>query len=148
MRAKFKIMKIKIIILLMIAIGFIGLAHAEPFTPTNGTFAFQEVDIHEIKGINFTIPTKYNITHEDYDEMDFKGVFDKIKIKVTDNGKVKKVKADKSKNITSGKTMLGSVKGYLINKNGTYTFSYKEDGKLVVIKSTNMPLIIGAMGKD
>lgn len=148
MKAKFKIMKIKIIIILMIAIGFMGFVQAEPFTPTNGTFAFQEVDIHEINGINFTIPTKYNMTNEGYGEMDFKGDFDKIKIKVTDNGKIKKVKADKSKNISSGKSMLGSVKGYLVNKNGTYTFSYREDGKLVVIKSTNMPLMIGAIGKD
>lgn len=80
--------------------------------------------------------------------MEFKGDFDKIKVKVNDNAKVKKVKSDKSKNITSSKTMFGSVKGYLVNNNGTYTFSYKEDGKLVVIKSTNMPLMIGAMGKD
>ena len=148
MNIKSMIMKIRIIIMLMIAIGFMGFVHAEPFTPTNGTFAFQEVDIHEINGINFTIPTKYNITHEAYGEMDFKGDFDKIKIKVTDNGTVKKVKADKSKNISSGKTMLGSVKGYLVNKNGTYTFSYSEDGKLIVIKSTNMPLMMGAIGKD
>lgn len=148
MNAKFKIMKIKIIITLLIIVGFMGFVQAEPFTPTNGTFAFQEVDIHEINGINFTIPTKYNMTNEGYGEMDFKGDFDKIKIKVTDNGKIKKVKADKSKNISSGKSMLGSVKGYLVNKNGTYTFSYREDGKLIVIKSTNMPLMIGAIGKD
>ncbi len=148
MNAKFKIMKIKIIITLLIIVGFMGFVQAEPFTPTNGTFAFQEVDIHEINGINFTIPTKYNMTHEGYGEMDFKGDFDKIKIKVTDNGKIKKVKSDKSKNISSGKSMLGSVKGYLVNKNGTYTFSYRDDGKLVVIKSTNMPLMIGAIGKD
>ena len=141
-------MKIKYLIILLGALAVMGFAHAEPFTPMNGTFAFQEVDIHEINGINFTMPTKYEITHDAYSEMIFKGDFDKIKITVTDNGTVKKVKADKSKNITSAKTMLGSVKGYLVNKNGTYTFSYKEDGKLIVIKSTNLPLMIGAMGKD
>ena len=107
-----------------------------------------EVEIHEINGLNFTIPTKYDVASQDYNQMEFKGDFDKIKITVNDNAKVKKVKSDKSKNITSAKTMFGSVKGYLVNNNGTYTFSYKEDGKLVVIKSTNMPLMIGAMGKD
>ena len=44
--------------------------------------------------------------------------------------------------------MFGSVEGYLVDKNGTYTFSYKEDEKLVVIKSKDMALMIGAMGKD
>ena len=132
----------------MILACLIGFVHAQPFTPTNGTFAFQEVDVYEINGLNFTIPTKYDVTHQDYNQMDFKGDSDKIKITVKDNGTIKKVKSNKSKNITSSKTMFGSVKGYLVNKNGTYTFSYEDDGKLVVIKSTNMPLMIGAMGKD
>ena len=143
-----KSMKLKFLIAFLVLACMIGFVHGEPFTPTNGTFAFQEVEIHEINGLDFTIPTKYDVASQDYNQMEFKGDFDKIKITVNDNAKVKKVKSDKSKNITSSKTMFGSVKGYLVNNNGTYTFSYKEDGKLVVIKSTNMPLMIGAMGKD
>jgi hypothetical protein len=44
--------------------------------------------------------------------------------------------------------MVGSQEGYLVDKNGTFTFSYKEGGKLVTIKSKDMALMMGAMGKD
>ena len=44
--------------------------------------------------------------------------------------------------------MFGSVEGYLVDKNGTYTFSYTEDDKLVVVKSKDMSLMMGAIGKD
>ena len=117
----------------------------EKFTPESGTFAFREVEIFEINGINFTIPADYNITYENNTEMDFEHGKNKLNISVADNGTVEKVKKDMSKNITSGKTMLGSQKGYLVDKNGTYTFSYMKNDKLVVIKSENMPLMIGAM---
>lgn len=141
-------MKLKILIALLILFAFIGFVSAETFTPNNGTFAFREVEVFEINGINFTVPTEYNVTYEDSTEMDFKNGADKLKITVVDNGTIHKVKSNKTKNITSGKTMFGSVEGYLIDKNGTYTFSYKEDGKLITVKSKNMPLMIGAMGKD
>ena len=141
-------MKFRYLIAIFLVLACIGFASAETFVPTNGTFAYQEVEIFEINGINFTIPTDYDVISEDSTEMQFKNGKDKIKISVVDNGTVKKVNENKTKNITSGKTMMGSVNGYLVDKNGTFTFSYKEDGKLVVIKSKNMPLIIGAMGKD
>ena len=141
-------MKFRYLIAIFLVLACIGFASAETFVPTNGTFAYQEVEIFEINGINFTIPTDYDVISENSTEMQFKNGKDKIKISVVENGTVKKVKENKTKKITSGKTMMGSVKGYLVDKNGTFTFSYKEDGKLVVIKSKNMPLIIGAMGKD
>lgn len=126
-------------------LAFVGLASADPFTPTNGTFAYQEIEIFEINGINFTVPTDYDVIFENGTEMDFRHDKDKLKISVVDNGTVKKVKENKTRNLTSAKTMLGEVKGYLVDRNGTYTFSYKQDDKLVVIKSKNMPLMIGAM---
>ena len=103
------------------------------------------VSVININGINFTVPTSYDVIFENGTEMDFKHDKDKLKISVVENGTVKKVKENKTRNITSGKTMFGAAEGYLVDKNGTYTFSYKQDDKLVVIKSKNMPLMIGAM---
>ena len=94
------------------------------------------------------MPTDYEVTFENSTEMHFKNSGDKLEISVVENGTVKKVKENKTKNITSGKTMLGPVEGYLVDKNGTYTFSYEDNDKLVVIKSENMPLMIGVMEKD
>jgi hypothetical protein len=141
-------MKFKYFLAILILFALIGIVYAETYVPTEGNFAFQEVEVFEINGINFTVPTEYNITYQGDTEMDFKNDFNKLKITVVKDGKVHKVKKDPSKNITSGKTMLGSQEGYLVDKNGTYTFSYKEDGKLVVIKSKDMSLMVGAMGKD
>jgi len=141
-------MKFKYIVLILLLFSLIACVSAESFTPNEGIFAFREVEIHEINGINFTVPTDYEITFENFTHVDFKQGKDKLKISVVDNGTVKKVKKDLSKNITSGKTMFGSIEGYLVDKNGTYTFSYKEDGKLVVIKSRDMALMMGAIGKD
>ena len=141
-------MKFKYIIPLLLVFALIACVSAESFTSNEGIFAFREVEIHEINGVNFTVPTDYEITFENSTEMDFKHDKDKLKISVVDNGTVKKVKKNPSKNITSGKTMFGSIEGYLVDKNGTYTFSYKEDGKLVVIKSRDMALMMGAIGRD
>lgn len=141
-------MKFKILVAFMILFALMGFAAAQTFTPTNGTFAYKEVEMTEINGINFTIPTEFNTTFENGTEMDFHGVADDINISVVDNGTVVKVKENLSKNVTSGKTMMGSVEGYLVDKNGNLTFSYKQDGKLVTIKSRDMSLIIGAIGRD
>lgn len=141
-------MKLKYVLAIMLLFALIACVHAETFMPDEGIFAFREVETFEINGINFTVPTDYNVTYQGDTEMDFKHVKDKLKISVVKDGKIRKVKNDPSKNITSGKTMLGSVDGYLVDKNGTYTFSYKEDGKLVVIKSKDMALMMGVMGKD
>lgn len=141
-------MKLKYIIAPILLFALVACVSAQSFTPNEGIFAFKEVEIHDINGINFTVPTEYEVTFENSTQMDFKHGKDKLKISVVDNGTVKKVKENRTKNITSGKTMLGSVEGYLIDNNGTYTFSYKEDSKLVVIKSKDMALMMGAIGKD
>ena len=141
-------MKIKFIIPLFLLFALVACVSAESFTPDQGIFAFREVEIHDINGINFTVPTEYEVTFENSTQMNFKHDKDKLKISVVDNGTVKKVKENKTKNITSGNTMFGSVEGYLVDKNGTYTFSYKEGDKMVVIKSEDMALMMGAIGKD
>ena len=142
------IMNIKYIIAFLVLFAVIGFVQAEAFTPDEGIFAYREVDVHEINGLNFTVPTDYNVTFENGTEMHFKHDSDRLKISVVKGGEVKKVKKNPSKNVTSGKTMLGSQEGYLVDRNGTYTFSYRDGGKLVVIKSKDMALMMGAMGKD
>ena len=141
-------MKFRYLLLAVLFFCVIACVHAEVYTPDEGIFAFREVETFEINGINFTVPTDYEPTFENETQMDFKNGKDKLKISVVKDGKVKKVKKDKSKNITSEKTMFGSVEGYLVDKNGTYIFSYTEDDKLVVIKSKDMSLMMGAIGKD
>ena len=138
-------MKAKYFLVMFIALALIGVVHAEKFTPSEGIFAYKEVETFEINGINFTIPTDYDVTFENSTEMDFKHDDTKLKVSVVDDGKIKKVKTNKSKNVTSSKTMLGSQEGYLVDKNGTYTFSYDASDKLVVIKSKDMSLMIGVM---
>lgn len=141
-------MKLRYIIAAALLLCLISCVSAEKFTPDSGIFAYREVETFDINGINFTVPTDYKLTYRDSTQMKFKNPNDKLKISVTDNATVHKVKNDTSKNITSSKTMFGSQEGYLVDKNGTYTFSYREGGKLVVISSKDMSLMIGAMGKD
>lgn len=141
-------MKFKYILAAMMLFAVMGFVHGETFTPDEGIFAYREVEIFEINGINFTVPTDYNVTFENGTEMHFAHDADKLKISVADEGKIRTVKTDRSKNITSGDTMLGSQEGYLVDKNGTYTFSYADSGKLVTVKSRDMSLMMGAMGKD
>ena len=140
-------MKFKIIFAMLVLFALAGVCWGA-FTPEEGIFAYKEVEVFEINGVNFTIPTYFDVTLENSTEMDFKHDSQQIKISVVDDGKIKKVKSDKSKNITASKTMVGSQKGYLVDKNGKFTFSYKEDDKLVTVKSKDMALMIGAIGKD
>ncbi|MBE6499650.1 MAG: hypothetical protein E7Z80_03750 [Methanobrevibacter thaueri] len=141
-------MKTKYLLLITLTILLIGCVQAKTFTPKEGTFAYKEVEKIKINKIKFTIPTEYKIKHKTPTQIQFQHNKDKLKITVTNKGHIKKVKNNPSKNITSSKTMLGSVKGYLVDKNGKYTFSYKEKGKLITIKAKDMNLIIGTMGKD
>jgi hypothetical protein len=141
-------MKLKYVVALVALFAVMGFVHAETFMPDEGIFAFREVETFEINGINFTVPTDYEVVFENGTDMHFKHGKDKLKISVIKNGKIKKVKRNPSKNITSARTMVGSQEGYLVDKNGTFTFSYKEDGKLITIKSKDMALMMGAMGKD
>lgn len=140
-------MTLKYVLAFVLLFALISTVSAS-FMPDDGIFAYRQVETFEINGVNFTVPVDYEPTFENITHMDFKNGKEKLKISVIDNGTVKKVKENPSKNITSGKTMLGFQEGYLVDKNGTYAFSYKEGDKLVVIKSEDMSLIIGAMGED
>ena len=140
-------MKLRYIIPIFLIFAFVGFVSAETFTPESGIFAFKEVENTTVNGIDFTVPVDYKETFSNDTCKIFKKGKDKLKISVVKNGKVHKVK--NSKKVKSGSTFLGSVKGYLVDKNSiSYTFSYHEGKKLVVIKSKELPLIMGVMGKD
>ena len=141
-------MKWKFIIALAVLFALMACAYAETFTPDSGNFAFREVEVFEINGMNFTVPSDYKVTFENSTEMRFAHDKEKLKISVVENGKIKKVRQNRTKNITSGKTMLGSKEGYLVDKNGSYTFSYKEDDRLVSVRSKDMALMIGVIDTD
>lgn len=137
-----KLRYLAIIALLFISVGVTSAS----YMPDEGTFAFREVENYTLHDINFTVPVDYELKDIGDDFLVFKHDKEKLKINVTENGKIKKVNS--TKNVTAGKTMMGSQEGYLVDRNGSYTFSYKEGDYLVTIKSKNMPLMIGVMGKD
>ena len=140
-------MKLRYLIAILAILLFAGFVCGEKFTPSEGDFAFKEVENYTLHGINFTVPVEYKLKDKQKDALLFKHGKDKLKITVKKNGKIKKVKS--TKKIKAEKTMIGSVKGYLVDKNGkSYSFSYKEGKYLVTIKSNDMPLLIGVMGKD
>lgn len=139
-------MRFRYLLIVVLFLVFVGAVSAETFMPDQGLFAFREVEIIEINDVNFTIPTDYEEIQSNNTFKEFKFKNDKLNISVVDNGTVDKVKSNKT--IKSGKTMLGSVDGYLVDRNGTYTFSYHEGDKLVVITSKDMSLMMGVMGKD
>lgn len=141
-------MKFRYVLLIFLFFAVVSCVSAETFVPNEGIFAFREVETFEINGINFTVPSDYNITGHNNTGIDFRNSHDNLSISVSKHTNVKKVKRDRSKNITAGKTMLGSAEGYLVDNNGTYTFSYTLDDKLVIITSKDMSLMIGIIEKN
>lgn len=141
-------MKFRYVLLIFLFFAVVSCVSAETFVPNEGIFAFREVETFEINGINFTVPSDYNITGHNNTGIDFRNSHDNLSISVIKHTNVKKVKSDRSKNITAGKTMLGSAEGYLVDNNGTYTFSYTLDDKLVIITSKDMSLMIGIIEKN
>ena len=140
-------MKLRYVVAALLLFALVGFVCAEAYVPTEGDFAFREVENFTLHGINFTVPTDYKLKDSGDDFLLFKNGKDKLKITVEKNGTIKKVNS--TKKIKAGKTMIGSVKGYLVDKNSTsYTFSYKEGKYLVVIKSKDLSLITGMIGKD
>lgn len=139
-------MRYKIAIMLLLVFAFIGAVSAATFVPSEGSFAFREVENYTLHNINFTVPTEYKLQDKDKDFLHFKDGKNKLKITVKKNAKVKKVKS--TKKVKSGKATLGATKGYLVDRNGkSYTFFYKEGKYLVTIKSNELPLIIGVIGE-
>lgn len=78
--------------------------------------------------------------------MFFEGTNNTLNISVVENGEIKEVNS--TKNVTASQTMFGSVEGYLVDRNGSYTFSFTEDGNLITVSSKDMSLMIGVIGKD
>ena len=83
-------MKFKYLLSIILLFALIACVGAS-FVPDEGTFAFREVEVYEINGINFTVPTDYEVISENATQMQFKHDKDKLKISVEDNGEVKKV---------------------------------------------------------
>lgn len=138
-------MKIKYLRLIIVVFTSIGTASAV-FMPEEGTFAFIEVENYTLHDINFTVPTDFKLNDSGDDFLIFKNGKDKLNITVIKDGKIKKVNS--TKKVKAGKTMLGSQEGYLVDRNGSYAFYYHEGDYLVTIKSKDMHLMIGVMGKD
>ena len=78
--------------------------------------------------------------------MFFDGNNNTLNISVVENGKIKEVNS--TKNVSVSETMLGSVEGYLVDRNGSYTFSFIENDTLVTVSSKDMTLMMGVIGKD
>ena len=138
-------MKLKYLILVAVIFTSIGAASAA-FMPEEGTFAFMEVENYTLHDINFTVPTDYELKDSGDDFLIFKNAKNKLNITVIKDGEIRKVKSTTKVKATD--TMLGSQEGYLVDRNGSYTFSYNEGDYLVTIKSKDMHLMIGVMGKD
>lgn len=137
-------MKMRYIFFMIILALSIGAASA--YMPHEGTFAYREVENHTLHGINFTVPDDFTLNESTPDMLYFTHGKEKLKITAEKNGKIKKVNS--TKKVKASRTMLGSQKGYLVEKNRKYTFSYRDGDYLVVIKSSDIPLMIGVMGKD
>ena len=51
-------MKLRYVVVLVALFAVIGVVHAESFMPDEGIFAYRQVEVFEINGINFTVPTE------------------------------------------------------------------------------------------
>lgn len=116
------------------------------YTAEEGIFIYREVENYTLNGFNFTVPTSYELILENKTSLEFEGVNDTLKIDVIEDGEIKWVNS--TKNVTADETMLGSVEGYLVDRNGTFTFSYLEDDYLISISSKDMTLMMGVLGMD
>ena len=96
--------------------------------------------------MRFTVPTSYGLIFENETSLTFEGDNDTLIIDVIADGEIQKVNS--TGNVTADETMFGSVEGYLVDDNGTYTFSYIEDDYLVRVSSKDMRLMMGVLGFD
>lgn len=139
-------MKFKIAFAIAVLIIAIGAVSAESYMPHEGVFAYKEVENYTLNGFNFTIPVDYDLISQNQTHMKFEGDNNTLNISVEDNGNITKVNS--TKNVTASDTMLGSVEGYLVDRNGSYTFSFMENETLITVSSKDMSLMIGVIGKD
>ena len=139
-------MKLKYLLIALLALALAGAVSAQSYRPTQDTFAYIEVENYTLHDINFTVPVEYELKDSGEDFLLFKHGKEKLKINAVKNGTIKKVNS--TKKVKANTTLLGTQKGYLVDRNGSYTFSYHEGKYLVTIKSKNLPLVNGVMGKD
>lgn len=139
-------MKFKIFTAMLLLFAVIGVAFCASHTAESGVFIYQEVENYTLNGFNFTVPASYGLIFENETSLTFEGDNDTLIIDVIDGGEIQKVNS--SGNISADETMFGSVEGYLVDDNGTYAFSYIEDGCLVRVSSKDMRLMMGVLGLD
>ena len=115
--------------------------------PHDGVFAYKEVENHTLNGFNFTILSEYKLVYQNTTHMFFEGNNNALNISVEDNNKT--TDDFSTENMTASETtMLGSVEGNFADRNGTYTFSFEDNGKLITVSSKDMTLMMGVIGKD
>lgn len=139
-------MKIKFLIAVLLIMGSIGFAYSESYMPQDGVFAYQEVEDYTLNGFNFTILSNYKIVSQDSNHMFFEGNNNTLNISVEDKKNV--TVENLTKNATESRTMFGSVEGNFVDTNGSYTFSFTENDKLITVGSKDMTLMMGVIGKD
>ena len=139
-------MKFKIALACFLMVLSIGIVSAESYMPQDGVFAFKEVENYTLNGFNFTILSSYDVLMENETHMAFEGDNNTLNISVVDGGNITRVNS--TANVTASDTMLGSVEGYLVDRNGSYTFSFIENDKLITVSSKDMTLMMGVIGKD
>lgn len=139
-------MKFKIFITILLLFTLTGIVFSASYTAEKGVFIYKEVENYTLDDFNFTVPTSYDLVFENETALTFEGDNDTLEINVIEGGKIQKVNS--TKNVTAENTMLGPVEGYLVDRNGTYTFSYVEDDCLISVSSKNMTLMMGVLGLD
>lgn len=139
-------MKIKFLIAVLLVLASVGFAYSESYMPQEGVFAYQEVENYTLNGFNFTILSSYKPVSQNSTHMFFEGNNNTLNISVEGHGNITELNS--TRNVTVSDTMLGSVQGHLVDRNGSYTFSFWENDSLVTVSSKDMTLMIGVIGKD
>ena len=140
-------MKIKFLIAILLILTSVGFVYSESYMPHDGVFAYKEVENHTLNGFNFTILSEYKLVYQNTTHMFFEGNNNTLNISVEDNNKT--TDDYSTENMTASETtMMGSVEGNFADRNGTYTFSFEDNGKLITVSSKDMTLMMGVIGKD
>lgn len=139
-------MKFKVLFAILLVFSLMGIAFSASYTAESGVFIYKEVENYTLNGFNFTVPTSYELIIENDTSLTFEGDNDTLVIDIVKDGKIQEVNS--TKNVTADNTMFGSVEGYLVDRNGTYTFSYIKDDYLISASSKDMTLMMGVLSLD
>ena len=140
-------MKFKIFVVGLLLLASIGFVCAETYMPHEGPFAYKEVQKYSLNGFDFVMPTIYNLTYHDNTDMHFEGNNETFNVNVVKDAN-QSGNSTAFKGVSGSKTMVGSVEGDLVEKNGTYEFSFHQQDYTVTLTSKDMSLMIGVMGRD